>query len=58
MPDLEIDEPGNSQVSEAESVLQRLRLIPPQHATGETVAAYQHALSFLARRFSCGALGD
>jgi hypothetical protein len=44
-----MDERDNGQIAEAEAILQRLRLIPPRHATGETVAAYQHALSLLTR---------
>lgn len=48
MPNLKIDKRGNDPLSEAEAVLQYLRLVPPQHATGETIGAYQHALSLLA----------
>jgi hypothetical protein len=43
-----MNERRSGRIREAEAVLQRLRLIPPQHATRETVAAYQHALSLLA----------
>ena len=48
MRNSKIHERSNDPVSEAEAVLQRLRLVPPQHATSETIAAYQYALSLLA----------
>jgi hypothetical protein len=48
MANSKMDERTNDPVSEAEAVLQRLRLVPPQHATRETIGAYQHALSLLA----------